>query len=487
MKKRIFIALFFLILLIPFVGMSVYHADLSIEKKHEEALPSLIRNGRINTDFFQGITDYVADHFAFRQELITADAELKAEIFHSSANDKVIVGKAGWLFFQETMNDYQKRNLLSDREIHNCAAVVRLIQQGVELQGAEFAFTVAPNKNTLYGKYMPDRFQAGSGEGNLEHLITEMKEQKVHYVDLQMHLRKEKKQVYHKLDTHWNNLGASIACETLLDFVGKDHIHYENESYTRKKNFSGDLQGMLFPKSTKKDWNVIYDRPWTYEYVNSVTSTEQMEIQTENQTEKAGQKDSVKEGHKKQKKHNSLVMYRDSFGNALVPFMAQEYSAGYFTKEVPYDLSLVDTHKADDVVIELAQRQIPTLLEGVPYMMAPGVAFDQDVEETGQTTATMETEEVTEGVLRISGETDKRWTDDDSEVYISMYGKKNLLMFEAFPSVYDPMDEKADRAYSYGAYIDTSALPRDHYQIEVITKKDGSYYTTGFLGKYVVT
>ena len=481
--------MFFLILLIPFVGMSVYHADLSIEKKHEEALPSLIRNGRINTGFFQGITDYVADHFAFRQEMITADAGIKAGIFHSSANEKVIVGKKGWLFFQETMNDYQKRNLLSGREIHNCATVVRLIEQGVELQGAEFAFTVAPNKNTLYGKYMPDRFEAGSGEGNLEHLIAEMKKQKVHYVNLRTPLRKGKNQVYHKLDTHWNNLGASIACETLLDFLGKDHIHYENESYLWKKNFSGDLQGMLFPKSRKKDWNAIYDRPWTYEYVNNVTSTEQMEIQTENQTQKDDQKNAVKEKQKKQKRHKSLVMYRDSFGNALVPFMAQEYLKGYFTKEVPYDLSLVDAYKADDVMIELAQRQIPTLLEGVPYMMAPGVAFDQDVQETGKTAATMEMREVTgtDGVLRISGETDKRWTDDDSEIYISMYGKKNLLMFEAFPSVYDPMDEKADRAYSYGAYIDTSSLPRDRYQIEVITKKDGSYYTTGFLGKYVVT
>ena len=197
----------------------------------------------------------------------------------------------------------------------------------------------------------------------------------------------------------------------------------------------------------------------------------------------------MKEKPKKQKKHKSLVMYRDSFGNALVPFMAQEYQKGYFTKEVPYDLSLVDAYQADDVVIELAQRQIPTLLEGIPYMMAPGVAFDQDVEEITQTEATMETEEVpgTDGVLRISGETDKQWTDDDSEIYISMYGKKNLLMYEAFPSVCDPMDDKADRAYSYGAYIDTSSMPADHYQIEIITKKDGSYYTTGFLGRYVVT
>ena len=246
---------------------------------------------------------------------------------------------------------------------------------------------------------------------------------------------------------------------------------------------------MLFPKSSRKDWNVIYDRPWTYKCVNSVTSTEQMEIQTENQTQKDDQKNTAKEKPKKQKKHNSLVMYRDSFGNALVPFMAQEYQKGYFTKEVPYDLSLVDACKADDVVIELAQRQIPTLLEGIPYMMAPGVTFDQDVEEITQTKATMEVEKVpgTDEVLRIFGETDERWTDDDSEIYISMYGKKNLLMYEAFPAVYDPMDEKADRAYSYGAYINTSSMPSDHYQIEVITKKNGSYYTTGFLGKYVVT
>ena len=125
----------------------------------------------------------------------------------------------------------------------------------------------------------------------------------------------------------------------------------------------------------------------------------------------------------------------------------------------------------------------------ISYTLGRDVITDQDVEEITQTEATMETEEVpgTDGVLRISGETDKQWTDDDSEIYISMYGKKNLLMYEAFPSVCDPMDDKADRAYSYGAYIDTSSMPADHYQIEIITKKDGSYYTTGFLGRYEVT
>ena len=59
-------------------------------------------------------------------------------------------------------------------------------------------------------------------------------------------------------------------------------------------------------------------------------------------------------------------------------------------------------------------------------------------------------------------------------------------MFEAFPSVYDPMDKKADRSYSYGAYIDISSMPSDDYRLEIITKKDRNYYTTGFLGEYVI-
>ena len=478
MKKKLFIIIFMGLLLVPFVGMRFYKADLSIEKKHDEALPQPVTDGKVNLQFFQELTDYMADHFAFRQELITADAGVKADLFQSSANEKVIVGKDGWLFFEETLDDYMKRNCLNKRQIHNCARVLKLIEQGVEVCDADFVFVAAPNKNTLYGEYMPDRYVPLNGQGNLNALITSMKEQGVHYVDLREVLSEQKEQVYHKLDTHWNNLGASIACENILDALGKKHTSYEKEAYTRKKSFDGDLQGMLFPKSSKKDWNVIYSKKQDYRYTNKVVSTEQMEIRTENKSV-----DSSAGG--KKTKHRNILMYRDSFGNALVPFVAQEYKKGFFTKEVPYDLSLLSQSKADDVVIELAQRQIPTLLEGVPYMMAPGVSFDKDVEEVKGTTATMETEKQ-DGVLRVSGQTDPRFTDDDSPVYISFYGEKNLLMFEAFPSVYDPMDEKADRSYSYGAYIDISSMPSDDYRLEIITKKDRNYYTTGFLGEYVI-
>ncbi|MCI7060940.1 MAG: hypothetical protein MR965_01870, partial [Lachnospiraceae bacterium] len=190
MKKKIFITIFMILLLIPFVGMSIYKADLSIEKKYNESFPSFIEKGKVNVSFFQQMTDYVADRFAFRQEMITADAEIKAGVFKSSSNDKVVVGKDGWLFFRDTLNDYQGKDVMNERELHNCAKVLRLIQDGTRKAGAQFAFAVAPNKNSLYGEYMPDRFVILNDKGNLDGLRKEMREQKVNYIDLMTPLKK---------------------------------------------------------------------------------------------------------------------------------------------------------------------------------------------------------------------------------------------------------------------------------------------------------
>ena len=74
----------------------------------------------------------------------------------------------------------------------------------------------------------------------------------VNTLDLQQMFKNVNKRVYHKLDTHWNNEGAAMACGWILDDLGKSHYDYSNEKYTIKKNFSGDLYGMLFPKGKKR-------------------------------------------------------------------------------------------------------------------------------------------------------------------------------------------------------------------------------------------
>ncbi len=96
---------------------------------------------------------------------------------------------------------------------------------------------------------------------------------------------------------------------------------------------------MLYPLATTPEEEVYYDRQTTFAYVGEVGSNFDPKITTVNP---------VKEG--------SLVMFRDSFGNALLPFMADAYSSAYFSRGVPYQMSEVDEKNADTVIVERAER-----------------------------------------------------------------------------------------------------------------------------------
>lgn len=184
MHKRIFIVLFFVIICLPSIAMFFYKTDINVEKRTVQRFPEIQKDGKINIEFFDELDNYFSDNFAFRQELIMADSALKSSVFGESNNDKVIVGKDGWLFFSESLDDYFGRNTLTDREVFSCARVLYLLQENAVSKGKQFLFTVAPNKNSLYSQYMPERYIKISDKNNYSMLKVELSKQKVNTVDL---------------------------------------------------------------------------------------------------------------------------------------------------------------------------------------------------------------------------------------------------------------------------------------------------------------
>ena len=69
--------------------------------------------------------------------------------------------------------------------------------------------------------------------------------------------------------------------------------------------------------------NVIYNKKSSYKVTSNNKKVTDISIETESKGKK-----------------ESIVMYRDSFGNALIPFVADEFHNGYFTKAVPYNWNL---------------------------------------------------------------------------------------------------------------------------------------------------
>ncbi len=251
MKKKmgaVYLAATLILCLLPSVGMLWKHDEESAENRKLAELPSPRTEQGWNTDFLPELGEYFEDHFAYRQEMVTADAVLRSSIFGISTEDGVIDGKDGWLYYKDSLDDYLGTNPLSDRAVYNIARTLRMIQDYVESSGRNFLFTVAPNKNSLYGEFMPYYYGVKvSAEHNIDRLRSELDAQEVKYMDLYPLFEAEDEILYHNRDSHWNNKGAAMASDALLEALEKEHRSLVDLEFEVRKDFEGDLEKMLSP------------------------------------------------------------------------------------------------------------------------------------------------------------------------------------------------------------------------------------------------
>ena len=84
--------------------------------------------GKINTEYLAQLQDYVNDRFNLRQYLISADRKLSS-FLGVSGESKVLLGKDGWLFFEETLDDYAGVDPMTNRELFSAASNVALMEE----------------------------------------------------------------------------------------------------------------------------------------------------------------------------------------------------------------------------------------------------------------------------------------------------------------------------------------------------------------------
>ena len=257
MKKGIeiaFVVLFFALCLIPGLGMLILPEEENRANQVLTAEPDLLESdGSLNWSYFSEFQDYFADHFAFRQELITMNAEFLDTLFQTSNTDQVVIGKDGWLFYESTIGDYLNIPTMTERSAANAAISLSLMQEYAEKNGARFIFMVAPNKNSLYDEYMPDRYVPLEQDGNWELMEDAMRAEEVDYLDLFALFGAADTVMYHGEDSHWNNMGAAYVQKAIMDAFGLTGTDYSQRDYEVRQDFKGALCAMLFPMGDSTD------------------------------------------------------------------------------------------------------------------------------------------------------------------------------------------------------------------------------------------
>lgn len=457
MGQLVYIVLVFGICLLPLVGMSVARTDETTEKTEMASWPKLTVEGRWNTDYLEQMGEYFEDHFAFRQELITANSLLRAKVLRSSGTEKVVTGQEGWLYYKASVDDYLGRNVMTDRGAYNAAHNLALMQQYVEARGGKFLFTIAPNKMSLYPQALPYYYQKVSDENNQEKLVDQMAKERVNYVDLYGLFRQQDEVLYLKRDSHWNNKGAVLAYNTLMDAARKSHETYEDVPCEVRQDWVGDLDTMLYPLAEEPEENIYYDKEPEYSYLNDAKSVEDDWIVTGN-PDQTGR----------------LLMYRDSFGNTLLPLFSNEFEQGFYSKLYPYPvMANVEQYQPHLVLVERVERHLSMLAQQPPIMEGPKVEISGTVESLNTDTDTFVRS--TENYVEIYGKLDERYVTEQTRIYVKVQGEgEDPVVYEAFPITAVMSGEKTD--YGYRLYIRRDSLPA-RAKAEILIQNEDQFFS----------
>lgn len=342
--KKIFVIGFFVICIIPLGCMKFVSSSLDENRNLSEFPKWNKENGTWNREYFNELSTYVSEHFAFRSQLVELDGQIKYRLFKSPSNEQVIIGKDGWMYFDSTLEDYAGVTL---DDIPAIADNLENVCKYIEDKGKKPLILIAPNKNSVYPENMPARFGSPAKENNLSLLQTELAKRNVPYIDAKQVLidYKATDTVYLKYDTHWNDTGARLVMNSVYDRLGTGDYHVL-DNYSIEAVHEPDLYKLLFPTDGYLEEQRVYpDREKNYSYVGRMRSFDDMTIKT---------KADNGNGH-------SILVYRDSFGRAMIPYMSSVFSQCTYNRSTPYDLSVMDKVECDYVLIEIVERNIKDL------------------------------------------------------------------------------------------------------------------------------
>ncbi len=159
-------------------------------------------------------------------------------------------------------------------------------------------------------------------------------------------------------------------------------------------------------------------------------------------------------------------MFRDSFGNTLLPLMADVFGRGYFSKTVPYNLEeYLNRDSPEYVIVEKVERNTDEFAKEPPVMTGPLVKLEKQVDRRdSRTTLDMAQSEYNAGYWTFSGILDESLVKPDSDIYIRVTAGDETDTYAAFSI----SSESSDNGYLL--YVQKEQLPFNRVAAEILVE-----------------
>ncbi len=198
----------------------------STENRRQKSFPKLDTCQMENMS--KNLETYLTDNISIRNRMIKVYNHLNIFVFRSSpVSIKAIVGKNNWYFMSgEEIRTYNGTNLFQENELVDLTTELSKRKKLIENYGGKFVLAIVPNKSNIYPEYMPSHLtkaDVGYGKQVLQHL----QKNNFSVIDLYSPLlaAKQERELYYHSDNHWNDYGAFVAANTVLQYFKQYNQH----------------------------------------------------------------------------------------------------------------------------------------------------------------------------------------------------------------------------------------------------------------------
>lgn len=345
---------FFSILLVPLLLYPLIKTRLDLNNYENR---TLITWGEVAgskwSKFFPNLETLIEDYIPYKNESIEAINWVDKNIFHDIFSNSVVVGKEGWLFYkgENCIQDYRGGFVMSEEELQKYRIAAENLNTSMKSRGIKLYVMITPNKEQIYGeKYLPERVVRYSDYSRADQIVdylTENSDVQVIYPKRELQEASAVAQVWRKYDTHWNELGAFVSTQSLLDTMGVKYSNLQDVSYIENGHCSGDLANMLGMVSRYSDDNI-----YKIDDYNATVSFKQTEYVLQSNLSYA-KYDSNADNDLK------VLFIGDSFLGSMEGYLASNFKTVLFVHRDNYgllDKNLIEEEQPNILVFQSAER-----------------------------------------------------------------------------------------------------------------------------------
>lgn len=334
----------------------------SIENRRLKTFPRLALAKQEIKNFSKDFEGWFNDNFGWRTSLVRVHGRL-AIWLGVSPTPKVVLGKQGWLYYDgepgENFIDIYYRSVkpFTVSELETWQTALEDRRRWLAKHGIPYLLVFVPNKETIYPEFLPDAVKKLRETTRLDQLVNYLRcNSTLDVLDLREALLAGKKrgQIYQRTGTHWNNLGAYIGYEQIINRLARrfpslkvmplDSFH----PYPSFQKIGFDLASMLgFVEEFPEGMTIKFALDGKSRKVDLPPDDprappERQPFAMENQDPLLP----------------TAVMFRDSFAEILVPLLSQNFRRIAYVWSYQMKTDMILKEKPNVVIQEILEREI---------------------------------------------------------------------------------------------------------------------------------